>query len=144
MAEEARGLLAEHPNLAPAHGLLGLALEQLGRVNEAAAEFESTLKIAERDPRATTALGHIYGRMGRREDALRIVAEFMQRPLHARPAYSIAMIHAGLGDREAALEWLERSFELHETSTPYMKLDPRFDGLRSEARFAALLTKMKL
>ena len=54
------------------------------------------------------------------------------------------MIHAGLGDRDAALEWLQRSFHLHETSTPYMKLDPRFDPLRSESRFKAILGKMKL
>jgi tetratricopeptide (TPR) repeat protein len=144
LADDARALLAAQPNLAPAHWLLGLAQEQLGQQNEAAASFEATLKIAEGDPRATTALGHIYGRLGRRTEALRIAAEFGRRPQSVRPAYSIAMIHAGLGDRQEALSWLERSFELHETSTPYMKLDPRFDSLRSDPRFKALLAGMKL
>jgi TolB-like protein/Tfp pilus assembly protein PilF len=144
MAEEARQLLAAQPNLAPAHWLLGLAIEQLGQLDAAAAEFEATLKIAEKDPRATTALGHIYGKLGRRQEALRIIGELGQRPQRARPAYSIAMIHAGLGDREAAFEWLQRSFDRHETSTPYMTLDPRFDGLRSDARFKALLAGLKL
>lgn len=144
MEEEARGLLAAHPKLPPGHWLLGLALEQLGQPNEAAREFEATLQMTEGDPRATTALGHVYGRLGRREDALRIAAELAKRSQHARPAYSIAMIHAGLGDREAAFEWLQRSFDRHETSTPYMKLDPRLDNLRPDPRFKALLTRMKL
>ena len=58
--------------------------------------------------------------------------------------YSIAMIHAGLGDREAAFRWLQQSFDRHETSLPYMKLDPRLDSLRLDRRFAALLGKLNL
>ncbi len=54
------------------------------------------------------------------------------------------MIHAGLGDREAAFRWLQQPFDRRETSLPYMKLDPRLDGLRSDPRFAALLGKLKL
>jgi serine/threonine-protein kinase len=56
----------------------------------------------------------------------------------------IASVHAALGDREAAFKWLERAFEEQDPLLGYMAVDPRFDALRGDSRFAALLTRMGL
>lgn len=54
----------------------------------------------------------------------------------------IADIYVGLGDKDAALEWLGKSIE--DGDTPPLKEEPAYDPLRSDARFARLLTRLKL
>jgi hypothetical protein len=60
------------------------------------------------------------------------------------PSYSIAAIYAALGERDEAFAWLERAYDEHDSWMDYLGLDPRLDGLRSDARFAGLLQRMKL
>jgi TolB-like protein/DNA-binding winged helix-turn-helix (wHTH) protein len=56
--------------------------------------------------------------------------------------YYLSQFHVELGDNEAAIDELERGFELRDTAMIHMKEDPRFDPLRSNPRFAALVQKM--
>ena len=57
--------------------------------------------------------------------------------------WALASIHAGLGQREEAIEWLERAFDEHDSSLVWLKVHPRFDALRGEPRFEALLARLK-
>ena len=59
-------------------------------------------------------------------------------------AIALAAVHTGLGEKERALEWLERAFEEHCGGLSWMHYDPVWDGLREEPRFQALLSKMHL
>ena len=59
-------------------------------------------------------------------------------------AFGIAKIYAGLAEEETALEWLERSFDLHEAGMVRLKVDPTLESLHSNPRFKVLLKKMKL
>jgi hypothetical protein len=54
-------------------------------------------------------------------------------------AYEVATAHAVLNDREQAIEWLRRGLKAHSICMPDLKVDPRFDSLRSDPRFVALL-----
>jgi hypothetical protein len=58
--------------------------------------------------------------------------------------WGLASIYARLGEREPSLEWLERAFEEHDSTLVWLKVHPRFDALRAEARFIALVRKMGL
>jgi hypothetical protein len=53
-------------------------------------------------------------------------------------------VHAGLGEKERALEWLERAFEEHCGGLSWMHYDPVWDSLREEPRFRALLSRINL
>jgi len=58
------------------------------------------------------------------------------------PPYDVAVIHAGLGERDRALAGLEKSLAAHDPETMILPVDPRLDSLRGDPRFATLLRKM--
>jgi hypothetical protein len=61
------------------------------------------------------------------------------------PCVCFARVHTGLGDKDKAFEWLEKSHDDRSISTfPFIKVDPVYDPLRSDPRFADLLWRMNL
>jgi hypothetical protein len=56
--------------------------------------------------------------------------------------YNFALIYTGLGEKSQALTWLEKSYEARDNRLIWFNLEPQFDSLRSEARFADLLRRM--
>ncbi len=60
------------------------------------------------------------------------------------PPVDIAVGYAGLGQKEEALDWLEKAYLDRTPRLTSVRLDPRFDELRAEARFGALMNKMGL
>ncbi len=62
---------------------------------------------------------------------------------HIRPT-EIAAIYARLGDKEQAIQWLERAVSEHEGEVVWLKVLPEYDSLRSEARFTKLLERVNL
>ena len=58
--------------------------------------------------------------------------------------YSVALIHAGLGDRDQALAWLDKAYAERSDYMAYLRLEPMLDGLRSDHRFAALVGRVGL
>ena len=61
-----------------------------------------------------------------------------------RRAVETAVIYTGLNDRDRAFEWLEKAFEDRSWGILWLKVDPRFDQLRADQRFASLLRRMGL
>jgi serine/threonine-protein kinase len=59
-------------------------------------------------------------------------------------AYQIAEVHAWRGEKDQAFDWLERAYRQHDGGLTYLGYDRFLDSLRSDPRFKALMTKMKL
>ena len=92
-----------------------------------------------------TYLGLAYGMAGKRDEAMGIFEEMKERWRRGDiRAFPIMRVYLGLGEKDPALEWLERSFERHDPRMVELKVDPFFDPLRSDPRFKALLKKMNL
>jgi tetratricopeptide (TPR) repeat protein len=116
---------------------------------QALAEFG---KIAEQDKTVTagnqlvaSGLGWVYAVSGRRADALKIAQQFRDLSSHAYvDFYQVAAIYAGLGDKEEAFRLLEKGYEEHSASMPYLAVDPFWYGMRSDPRYADLLRRMGL
>ena len=62
----------------------------------------------------------------------------------ADTAFSMAVVYAGLGERERALAWLEKACDLRDEDMVLLNVEPRLDGLHSDRRFQDLLRRMNL
>ena len=90
-------------------------------------------------------LGYAYARAGRTEDARAVLAELERRAQERYVGpHHFALVHVGLGDTPAALDALERGFEVRDAGMNWIKVAPPFAPLRDEPRFIALLEKMGL
>lgn len=133
------------PQFLEAMWLKGLCLEREGRLAHAAQEFQRVLNVAPADGRALPAIGHLYGVMGRREEALRILDRLEQLQAKGKVvSYSLALVHAGLGDHSRALDALDRAYQLRDQSTIYAGIEWRLRSLRGEPRFQQLLRRLRL
>ena len=97
------------------------------------------------DAETSVVLGYACARAGRRDEALRILGSLVERWRTGNgSAGRIAVIHAGLGDREQALDWLGRAQREHDVWMSQLKVDPVFDGLRGDGRFDSLVRQVGL
>jgi tetratricopeptide (TPR) repeat protein len=143
--EQVRKALEMDPNFAAGHRTLGMAYEQKGMYSEAIAEFQKALDVSRGNPFALGALGHAYAVSGNREKARQVLSEVLELSKRRYvPPFSTAVIYTGLGDKARALEWLEKAFDDRSLEMIFLKVDPRFDRLRADPRFANLLRRMGL
>jgi len=113
-----------------AHIALGLAFESRGFWSQAAAEYETALRIYPDDRRALPAYGYVLGRLGRMEEARGVAARIAE--LHRRVrnmSYQLAIVHMGLGERKTALHWLEAAAATRHRRTPFAAIDSRLQPL---------------
>ena len=143
--EHLRKLLEMDPNFEQGHWGLGLAYEQKGMFEEAAAEFQKAVALSGGNPVYVAALGHAYAVGGKKADALRVRDELMEQlELRYIPPYWVATLYVGLGEQEKALRWLEKAYAERSGGLIWLGVDPRMDSLRSELRFAALMQRVGL
>jgi tetratricopeptide (TPR) repeat protein len=132
------------PSFAQAHLWFGQVYEQKKMYGEAIAEFQKAIALYRDSATAAAALGHAYAIAGNRGEALRILNELKE--LSKRKyvsAYDIAVINAGLGDKEQVFVWLEKAYgERDGWLAFWAKVDPRLDVVRPDPRFADLLRRI--
>jgi len=128
-----------------AHWYLGLAYEQKGAFQDAIAQFQDCVRITGGRPSMLALLGHAYAAGNRKSEAQAILEQLIaQSKQRYVPSYPIAAIYAALGQKDEAFAWLERAYGERDSWMDYLGLDPRLDGLRSDARFTDLLRRMNL
>lgn len=132
------------PNFWVAHNALARVYIRQGRFEEAIAALNKAIEFSGGTTTEPVAqLGYALAKSGNREQAQATLAE-LKSLAAARfvPAYSIAMIYHGLGERDGALNYLEKSIEEREVQVSFIKIDTRWDELRSEPRFIELMKRM--
>jgi tetratricopeptide (TPR) repeat protein len=138
--EHCRRLLEMDPSYVTGYETLTRPLVVLGRYQEA---LEVALDGVERSGRWSlllAALGQVYGRMGKREEALAILAELeAQARERYVPRYHIALVYYGLRDEADALRELERSVQEHSGVIAWAKVDPQINWLMPNDRFRQIL-----
>jgi TolB-like protein/lipoprotein NlpI len=137
--ESLRGTLEKDPGFPLAHLWLGRAYEEKGMYAEAVAEFEMVQKALPGWPVATAAIGWVYGRWGKTSEARRVFTEL--NALSKRryvSAYAIALVHAGVGDKDEALRYLNLGLKERTNWMVWTAVDPRWEPVRSDARFQQL------
>ena len=89
---------------------------------------------------------YVLARAGRGATAQRDLEQFLTLPPSRRPGaeMGIAAVYLALGDREAALFWLETAYRERNPQLMFLKVDDRFSTLRSEPGFRELLRRVRL
>ncbi len=139
---QARRTIARFPDALQPYFVLGWSAWYQRRAEDAVAAFENALSRS-REALSLSYLGHVYGRLGRTDDARRLFGELEQlRSRGQAPPVAFAIIHAGIGDIDAAFEWLETAYRLRDGSLFWLAGTPGLDLLHADARFANLVRRL--
>lgn len=169
--EQARRGLEADPFNVLLNGSVASALNHLGRHHEAVAQYRRTLDLEPRFHMARNALALLYSRMGRHEEAIaeagktgstivlaevyaragrrvdarRLLGEFkaLTKDRYALPL-AVASVHALLGEKEQAFDYLEGAYRLRLTALSHLKVEAGLESLRSDPRFIDLTRRMNL
>jgi len=132
------------PGFAPAHLYRGMAYEEKGMFDKAIADLESA-SASQGGSSFSGALGHAYAVAGKKAEARMLLRDLKKSSAkHYFPPYQLALIHVGLGEKEEALNLLERAYEERYPWLMHLAVEPRLDPIRSEPRFKALLSRIGL
>jgi tetratricopeptide (TPR) repeat protein len=128
----------------PAHLALASAYAAKFMYGDALAEVEE-VKAAVAGDRELLLLGHTYAQMGKRAQAQAIL-ERLEAIAKQRyvSAVHISELYADLGEKGEELAWLEKASQQRSLGFACLKLNPHFDGVRSDPRFIALLRRVGL
>ena len=112
---------------------------------EAIGEFQNVRLLVGSSPLGLGWLGYTYARSGMSSEAYKMLDELLAFSKQGYVvSYGVALIYNGLTKENRALEWLEKAFEERDRFVVDVNIEPALDNLRSEARFKALLLRMRL
>jgi len=143
--EQCRKTLELDPGFHTVYGYLGRAYEQKGQYTEALAAYLEHDALRGGSPETVAALrgaAELTGWRGYWQKRLELEQELSKHE-YVSP-YQIAGIYARLGEKEAALQYLEKAYEERHYQIKRLNVDPRWDSLRQDARFINLVRRTGL
>jgi TolB-like protein/Tfp pilus assembly protein PilF len=140
-----RQTLAVSPKFPLAHLWLGRAYQQKKMYAEAIDEFNKTDEALPGWVVTLAGTGNAYGESGHQAEAKQVLIRLdqMSRGKYVTP-YGVALVYAGLDDKDQAFAWLNKAYEGRNHWLVWLNRDPRWDGLRSDPRFADLKKRIGL
>jgi len=125
-----------------AHICLAKSYEQQGMYSEALAACDAAGEFSGGNSEALSLAGYVHAVSGERARAEAKIQQLLeQKAKRYVPPYSVALVFAGLGETETALQWLEQAFEDRDVHMPFL-LDHKLNGLRSKKQFRQMLSRV--
>ncbi len=142
-AEHARRALLCNEGSSLANECLALSYLQLGDSPRAIQHFQRAYELSGNGPVVLGFLGYAHGVSGDKKKAQAVLQELMERRTrdYVLPQ-AIALVHAGLGERDQAFNWLEKACDEHSHSVLFLPVEPMLDHLRKDERFTRLLQRV--
>ena len=146
--------LQSDPDFWVARHYLALAYVQKGMHQEAIAELRKLIKAPESGPvpdkvieaesEASASLGFAYGMAGKQAEARAILNQLdaLSKRRYVSPLY-FAIVYAGLKQNDKAIEYLNKAFDARHPGLVLIRIEPMFDGLRSDERFKQLIKRFE-
>ncbi len=141
--EQYRNVVDLDPGFVPARLALGQAYVQKQMFPEAIRELEKAVDLSGGSPVYLASLAHAYGVTGRKSDTSRVIHQL--KDLASRryvASFDMALAWLGLGDHERTLASLETPSRTGRHGCCFYPSEPRFDPLRSNTRFKALVSRV--
>jgi tetratricopeptide (TPR) repeat protein len=139
--EQYRKAIELEPRFSMAHCYMGEIYLWKGLYAEAIAHYQRANQLS--PGWWSDYLGHAYARIGKRDEALRILHELRRIAIRRPMSIRVARVLAGLGDDTEAIRWLERGYANRESGLIGLKIDPIFSKLHGNPRFRRLLRRME-
>lgn len=133
------------PSFFAARRYLGQAYAQKGKFDQSASEFQKAVAASGGSPLMRAELANTLALSGKKDEAEKILGDLKQLSSERYfSPYHVALIYAGLGNKDEAFNWLEKAIEQRADYMVFLKVDPRFDSLHSDPRFASMLGRVGL
>lgn len=140
-----RGVIGGQPNDANALWDLGFVLAADNQPADAIAPLEKALSVTQGSSAVMGVLIRAYAHAGRRDDALRLLAELNRRKSTGYvPSGAFVNAYLGLGENEKAFASLEQAYREQSNILQFVKVHPYFDSIRADPRFADLVRRVGL
>jgi TolB-like protein/Flp pilus assembly protein TadD len=122
---------------------LAQALERLGQDDQALEALQPATRQGG-NSKAIALRGYIFAKRGRASEAEDVIGTLEAIGLERYvPPYAVALVRAGLGQTGRVVESLQRAFEAHDAHLVLVAADPKWDGLRDDARIAEILGRCR-
>jgi TolB-like protein/Tfp pilus assembly protein PilF len=141
-AQFARQAMVVDPEFWIGHLQLAQADVELGENESAFRELNIAGRLSSSNSKVMALRGYLFARTQQTEDAMEVLRtlEAISRERYV-PPYAMALVHAGLGQKELALGWLDQAYEARDVHLVFLPVDPKWDAFRAEPRFIALLRR---
>jgi TolB-like protein/DNA-binding winged helix-turn-helix (wHTH) protein/lipoprotein NlpI len=138
-----RKTLQTNPKFPLAHLWLGRAYQQKEMYEEAMAEYRQTDAVLPDWVVTLAAIGNLEGRAGQKREARDILARLntLSQKKYVTP-YGMALVYVGLGEKDQALNWLDKALEERAHWLVWIRLDPRWNSIRDEPRFKTIVKRL--
>ena len=127
----------------PTYNVLGFTYAAKAMQAKAIAAYQEAVNLGNKSPSLQIHLGASYAWAGQRERAQSILQQLRTNERYVSPA-ELAILYTALAEREQAFASLEKAYATRDPDVQYLGVDPAFDSLRSDARFAALVRRIGL
>jgi TolB-like protein/Tfp pilus assembly protein PilF len=134
------------PHFVATHGLLALAYARKGMGQDAMVEAEKAMSLSGGDVRGRAPLGLVSALLGKQDEARKVLDGLGQEsgPPNFSFAYACAEIHALLGEKDQAFDWLDKAVNGRTAALVYIRSVPEFESLHGDPRFDDLLRRIGL
>jgi serine/threonine-protein kinase len=139
---ELRATFAIDTTFALTYLWLGQTYEVMGRLDESVQMLRRGVDLAPSEPSYKAVLARTLARRGDRAEAERLLktVEATRIP----PSFEIAKAYLALGNKPAALRWLQRAYDERSHSMALLRVDPQLSALRSDSTFSELARRVGL
>lgn len=139
-----RRTLELDPNFAMTYYDLGFAYDGKGMHSEVIAQFQKMLELDKDNDGALSGLGYTYALWGKPDEARKMLKKIEDLSARQYVSFSAASVYAGLGDKDHAIEWLEKGYEQRDANMINLKMHPAFEKLLSDQRYQDLMRRVGL
>jgi tetratricopeptide (TPR) repeat protein len=140
--DAARRAIALDPEFWIGYIMQGQALDLMHQAEPAIESLVQAGRFSGQNSKTVSFRGYVLAKAGRTAEARDVLntLETVARDRYV-PPYAMALVHAGLGERDAAFEWLERAYSARDVHLIFLPVDAKWDAYRQDARFVALLAR---
>jgi tetratricopeptide (TPR) repeat protein len=141
--QQLESTLKSDPRFPLAHLWLGRSYQEKGMYDAAIAEYRQTDQAWPGWVVSLAAIGNVQGQAGMKSDARKMLAKLtLESQTRYVTPYGIALIHASLGEKDQAFHWLDKAVQDRSHWLVWLRLDPRWNQIRSDLRFQELVRQI--